>query len=49
MNLSIKILCHCPARPDNPEPFKKLDSPIKRLCHNVILRPKPKNLGFTTH
>ena len=23
--------------------------PAKRLCRNVILRPKPKNLGFLTH
>ena len=23
--------------------------PVKRLCHNVILRLKPKNLSFITH
>jgi hypothetical protein len=42
--------CHYPAWP----PYQvrgrlliqsfPLDCPIKRLCHNVILRPKPKNL-----
>jgi len=26
-----------------------LDSPVKRLCRNVILRPKPKNLCLITH
>ena len=27
-------------------PYTSCHSPTWRLCHNVILRPKPKNLGF---
>jgi len=33
----------------NRKASRSLDSPIKRLCHNVILRPEPKNLSLITH